>query len=320
MKILLVTPASPNGPTGNDVTASRYARLLKQLGASVAIDNAYADQPCDLMIALHARRSFPSIRRYRARNPNAPLVVVLTGTDLYNDIKTSEEAQESLEAATRLVVLQRLGLRELPARFHGKTSVIYQSAEWNGAQVEIPKSYFRVCVIGNLRSEKDPLRAAAATRFLPDSSRIRIVHAGYALDPEIEAQATRESERNPRYRWLGGLPQWRARRLLAGSHLLALTSRIEGSSNALGEALTSGTPVVASHINGLVGTLGDDYPGYFAAGDTKALAVLLERAESDLKFYRSLKSACARLKPLVAPERELKAWNRLLEEVKKSTG
>jgi putative glycosyltransferase (TIGR04348 family) len=319
MKILLVTPASPNGPTGNDVTASRYARLLKQLGASVTIDNAYADQRCDLVIALHARRSFPSIRRYRDRNPDAPLIVVLTGTDLYNDIKTSQEAQESLEAATRLVVLQRLGLRELPARLHVKTRVIYQSATWNGTQVEIPKSYFRVCVIGNLRPEKDPLRAAAAARFLSNSSRIRIVHAGYALDHEIEAQATRESERNPRYRWLGGLPQWRARRLLAGSHLLALTSRIEGSSNALGEALASGTPVVASHINGLVGTLGDDYPGYFAPGDTGALAVLLDRAESDQKFYRSLKSACARLKPLVAPERELKAWRRLLEEVKSST-
>jgi putative glycosyltransferase (TIGR04348 family) len=320
MRILLVTPASPNGPTGNDVTASRYARLLKQPGSSVTIDNAYANQRCDLMIALHARRSSASIRRYRTRNPDAPLIVVLTGTDLYNDIKTSHEAQESLEAATRLVVLQRLGLRELPARFHGKTRVIYQSAMWNGTRAEIPKRYFRVCVIGNLRPEKDPLRAAAASRFLPDSSRIRIVHAGYAMDREIEAQAIRESERNPRYRWLGGLPQWKARRLLAGSHLLALTSRIEGSSNALGEALTSGTPVVASHINGLVGTLGDDYPGYFAPGDTRALAVLLERAESDPSFYRSLKSACARLKPLVAPERELKAWKRLLEEVKKITG
>jgi putative glycosyltransferase (TIGR04348 family) len=320
MRILLVTPASPNGPTGNDVTASRYARLLKQPGSSVTIDNAYANQRCDLMIALHARRSSASIRRYRTRNPDAPLIVVLTGTDLYNDIKTSSEAQESLEAATRLVVLQRLGLRELPARFHGKTRVIYQSATWNGTRAEIPKRYFRVCVIGNLRPEKDPLRAAAASRFLPDSSRIRIVHAGYAMDREIEAQAIRESERNPRYRWLGGLPQWKARRLLAGSHLLALTSRIEGSSNALGEALTSGTPVVASHINGLVGTLGDDYPGYFAPGDTRALAVLLERAESDPRFYRSLKSACARLKPLVAPERELKAWKRLLEEVKKITG
>jgi putative glycosyltransferase (TIGR04348 family) len=320
MRILLVTPASPNGPTGNDVTASRYARLLKQPGSSVTIDNAYANQRCDLMIALHARRSSASIRRYRTRNPDAPLIVVLTGTDLYNDIKTSSEAQESLEAATRLVVLQRLGLRELPARFHGKTRVIYQSATWNGTRAEIPKRYFRVCVIGNLRPEKDPLRTAAASRFLPDSSRIRIVHAGYAMDREIEAQAIRESERNPRYRWLGGLPQWKARRLLAGSHLLALTSRIEGSSNALGEALTSGTPVVASHINGLVGTLGDDYPGYFAPGDTRALAVLLERAESDPSFYRSLKSACARLKPLVAPERELKAWKRLLEEVKKITG
>jgi putative glycosyltransferase (TIGR04348 family) len=315
MKILLITPASPNGPTGNDVTANRYRRLLIQLGASVTIDNAYDEQSCDLLIALHARRSFHSISRFRDRNPDAPLVVVLTGTDLYNDIKTSREAKESLEAATRLVVLQRLGVREIPAGLRGKTRVIYQSTSWNGTVVDIPKSYFRVSVVGNLRPEKDPLRAAAAVRLLPDSSRIRVVHAGYALDREIEARAVRESEQNPRYRWVGGLPHWKARRLLAGSHLLALTSRIEGSSNALGEALVSGTPVVASRIRGLVGTLGDNYPAYFPPGDTKALAALLQRAETDPRFYQRLKSACARVEHLVAPQRELKAWKRLLAEL-----
>jgi len=315
MRILLVTPPSPNGPTGNDVTASRYARLLRMLGANVTIGHVYAGQPCDLLIALHARRSFQSIRRFRDGNPDAPMVVVLTGTDLYKDIKTSLAAQESLEAATRLVVLQRLGVCELPAEFQNKTRVIYQSTSWNGTVVERPTSYFRVSLIANLRPEKDPLRAAAAARLLPDSSRIRIVHAGYALDADIEAQAINESTENPRYTWLGGLPHWKARRLLAGSHLLALSSRIEGSSNALGEALVSGTPVVASRIAGLVGTLGEDYPGYFPAGDTKALASLLLRAESEPKFYRRLKSACARLKPLVAPERESKAWKRLLAEL-----
>ena len=45
-----------------------------------------------------------------------PLVVALTGTDLYGDIHTSPEAQTSLDLATRLVVLQPMGIRELPER------------------------------------------------------------------------------------------------------------------------------------------------------------------------------------------------------------
>jgi|SRR5215471_635083 len=320
MKIILVTPPSSNGPSGNDVTASRYARFLRLLGAKVRIENSYGGEACDLLIALHARRSFHSIRRFRDRNSGSPLIVVLTGTDLYKDIRTSREAQESIEAATYLVVLQRLGARELPARFQARTRVVYQSAQWNGTRLEPPSSYFRVCEIGNLRPEKDPLRPAAAARLLPDSSRIKIVHAGYSLDREIEKKAIAEARQNRRYRWLGGVPHWKARRLLAGSHLLAITSLIEGSSNALSEALASGTPVVASRIPGLVGTLAENYPGYFKPGDTAELAALLGRAESDPRFYRLLKSACARVAPLVAPKREMQAWKRMLAEVQRNFG
>jgi glycosyltransferase involved in cell wall biosynthesis len=131
----------------------------------------------------------------------------------------------------------------------------------------------------------------------------------------MEERAIRESHQNPRYRWLGGLPHWQARRLLAGSHLFAITSTIEGSSNALSESLVLSTPVIASRIPGLVGTLGEDYPGYFAPGDTGALASLFQRAELDSTFYDELVSRCALAAALVAPERELAAWSSLLDEI-----
>ena len=47
---------------------------------------------------------------------------------------------------------------------------------------------------------------------------------------------------------------------------------MEGSCNAMCEALALGVPVIASRISGLIGTLGEDYPGYFAVEDTQALA------------------------------------------------
>jgi putative glycosyltransferase (TIGR04348 family) len=266
------------------------------------------------MIALHARRSAESIRRFHELHPESPLVVVLTGTDLYRDIRVDSKARESLEVATCLVVLQSMALNELPARLHGKTRVIYQSAPRMNGRVS-NRNGFKVCVIGHLRPEKDPMRTALAVRRLPRSSRITVVHIGRALQEQLGRRAARENRTNPRYRWVGELPNRKARRVLANSHLLSLTSRIEGSSNVLSEAVASSVPVVAARIPGLMGTLGRDYPGYFSVGDTAGLTRLLHRAESDPVFYRKLKSHCKRLYSLISPERERASLKALLREV-----
>jgi putative glycosyltransferase (TIGR04348 family) len=317
LRIQVVTPHLADTPTGNVLTATRYARLLRALGHRVAVAERYAGEPCDVLIALHARRSHPAIQRYAAERPEQPLIVVLTGTDLYRDILVDPNAQRSLELATRLVVLQSQGLAALPERFRAKTRVIYQSAPLLQAQVQRPTAHFRVSVVGHLRPEKDPFRTALAARHLPAASRVRVVHLGRALLPTLGARARREEAVNPRYRWLGGRPHWQTRRLVAGSHLLAITSRMEGSSNVLGEALAQAvpTPVVATRIGGLVGTLGEVYPGYFAVGDTRGLAALLRRAETDADYYAQLAAHCARVAALVSPERERDAWHQLLAEL-----
>jgi putative glycosyltransferase (TIGR04348 family) len=268
-----------------------------------------------VLIALHAFKSFESIRRFHEKHPHRPLIVVLTGTDLYRDLPRRPEVRQSLKWATHLVALQKRALEELPDSVRHKTCVIYQSAEPVKGRASPPKSYFRVCVVGNLRPEKDPFRAALASRQLPASSRIKIVQVGEALGPKMEKKARDEDERNPRYRWLGALPYAKTRRLVASSHLVALTSRMEGSSNVLSEALISSVPVVASQIPGLMGTLGEDYPGYFPLEDTQALARQLQKAEKDPAFYGELKSRCAQLSPLVNPQREQASWEKFLESV-----
>jgi putative glycosyltransferase (TIGR04348 family) len=314
MKIRLITPAGPSDRNGNSVTALRWTRILKRLGHHVSVEETYRGEACDLLIALHARKSAPSIRRFKKDHPGLPLIVVLTGTDLYRDIRTSVAARQSLDLASRLVVLQSMGMEELPHRLRPKTRVIYQSASRvNGPPKS--KGAFKVCVIGHLRPVKDPLRAALAARLLPAASTLRVVHVGRALSQRMEQRARAETLRNPRYRWLGELPHWKTRLLLAGSHLLCLTSIMEGSANVLSEAIASSVPVVASRISGLVGTLGKNYPGYFPVGDTRALALLLSEAERDARFYHALKSRCARLRPLVDPKRERAAWEKLLREI-----
>ncbi|MDE0040455.1 MAG: selenoneine biosynthesis selenosugar synthase SenB, partial [Candidatus Poribacteria bacterium] len=265
-------------------------------------------------LALHARRSHASMVRFRERHPNLPLILALVGTDLYGDIHTDSSAQESLELADCFVVLQPMGISELPERMASKARVIYQSVKPPPGEFKPKKNVFEVCVIGHMRPVKDPFRTALAVLSLPSSSRIQVLHAGADLNGDMGETARRETSLNPRYRWLGNLPHWKSMRLLARSRLLSLTSESEGGANVVSEAIACSVPIVSSRISGSIGLLGEDYPGYLTVGDTQELATLLQRTETDAGFYNRLKSWCERLKPLFEPADERRRWDELLRE------
>jgi len=318
MKISVITPAGPKLRNGNRATAVRWQDFLRQLGHEVLLEESWGGAETNMMIALHARRSHPSIKRYAATYPGRPLVVTLTGTDLYRDIRTDRAAKESLDLATALVVLQEKGSEELDLRHRTKTHVIYQSAD-PVPPIPPAEGSFEVCVIGHLREEKDPFRCALAVQLLPPASRVRVTHTGRPYDEEYTEEARIHASKNPRYCWLGETPWREARHLLARSRLLAQTSLMEGGANVVSEALASGVPVVASEIPGNVGMLGDDYPGYYPAGDEKALASLLYRAETDEEFYETLEARCEARRHLVLPGREKAALGGLVEELVEAT-
>lgn len=315
MNICIVTPAPKGSRKGNRITALRWTRILRSLGHRVWVAQSYEHQPCDVLIALHARRSAESVLRVGQDHPAKPIVLALTGTDLYDDIHHCTEAQEALQLAWRLVVLQPLGIQELPQDLQNKTRVILQSVQRLGLTIPHKADVFEVCVIGHLRPVKDPFRTALAARSLPASSKIRILHIGAALSPEMAQQASAEQAQNPRYRWLGEMPRRRTRQILAQSRLCVLTSKMEGGANVISEALADGVPMLSSRIPGSIGILGEGYPGYFSVGDTEALAALLQKAETDEPFYRSLQEQCTVLAPLVDPQRERQAWAALLSEL-----
>lgn len=315
MRIRIVCPAPRGTLFGNRISALRWAGVLRELGHRVAIETEYDGAACDVLIALHAKRSAAAVLDFDKEQPDRPVIVALTGTDLYRDIHHSRKAERALEIATRLIVLQPLAHQELAPHLREKVRVIYQSVEKTRGAKAPSDSVFQVCVVGHLRHIKDPFRAAMAARELPAASRIEIVHAGAAMDEKMARRARAEEQRNPRYRWLGEIPRAKVRRLIASSHLLVLSSRMEGGANVISEAIVDGTPVLASRISGSVGLLGHDYPGFFPFGDTDALRALLLRAETDRSFYRELESRCRRLAPLFRPSRELAAWRALIKEI-----
>ncbi|MGO8970626.1 MAG: selenoneine biosynthesis selenosugar synthase SenB [Myxococcaceae bacterium] len=312
MKIRLIAPVRRGSLQGNGVTARRWARLLRELGHQVRQEAEYQYGAADVLVALHARKSHASAERFKAMHPDGCLVVALTGTDLYQDLKHSRAARNSLQLADRIVVLQPLALGVLHPHHRRKACVIYQSATRPSGTARARSRHFEICVIGHLRPVKDPFRTALAIRVLPEASRIRVTHLGGALASGMARRAQEEARRNPRYRWLGERPQAEALRRLSRSDLLVLTSRSEGGANVISEAVAAGVPVVSSRIPGSEGLLGPSYPGYFPSGDTKALAELLWKVEQDGPFRRRLVAYGRRLRPLFRPGLERRAWAQLL--------
>jgi len=318
MHIRLITPAPRGSRAGNRATANRWAAILRRLGHRVHVSTDYQGEPADLMVGLHAWRSAEAIARFAATYPDRPLVVVLTGTDAYRFIHSHPEPTlASLEAADHIVGLHALVGNVLPNHLRDKLRVIVQSARPLLHRQPARRS-FRVCFAGHLREEKDPLRPALAVRDLPPDSRIRVDAYGGAHTADWAAAAREEMQRNPRYRWHGEIPHAELRRVYARSHLLVLPSIMEGGANVISEAVMAGLPVIASDIDGSVGLLGDDYPGYYPVRNADALRDLLLRAESEPAFYTELEAACAARRGLFMPEREQAGWQKLLEDIEAS--
>jgi putative glycosyltransferase (TIGR04348 family) len=317
-KIVLVSPAAAAANNGNWHTAHRWAKFLSgHCDITITQNWTSSDAPAGAMVALHARRSAPSIHAWSEQCPGKPLIVVLTGTDLYRDIQSDASAQQSLRLATKLVVLQEAGLSALPRDLRAKTSVIYQSATRlkPGAK---PSQRFKAVMVGHLRDEKDPLTYMKAAKLCA-SSRIDFDHIGDGMDTALALAAQTTAAQCSNYRWLGGLPRAVTRQRIKRARVLVNSSLMEGGAHVILEAVQSGTPVLASRISGNVGMLGADYEGYFEVGDAPGLAALVKRCATEPAFLTYLQSQCALRAELFEPALEKHLVLKLIASVTKES-
>lgn len=313
--VAIITPATAAANNGNWRTASRWQSLLTRQFRTIVHSSWPSEPPeqADLLIALHARRSADSIRRYRAAHPGGPLIVVLTGTDLYADLSVSAEARASLDLADALIVLQEDAIQYVPHEHRKKTHVIYQSAKTLAPATKI-KHRLNCVVAGHLRAEKDPDIIFRLVESLPADSPIHILHLGAPYDEALAARARALSASSPHYHWAGALSHGLTRAAIKRSHLLIHPSVLEGGANVIVEALSAGTPVIASHMSGNIGMLGQGYAGYFPVGDMQTLRTLLERSVREPNFLLRLNTACAARAKLFLPGAERSALVKLIEQ------
>ncbi len=317
-RIVIVTPALADANNGNWQTARRWRQLLAPHYAARIVK----EWPDDLatkdvaMLALHARRSADAIRAWARDRTRAGkgLAVVLTGTDLYQDILSDRRAKQSLEFAQKLVVLQDHGISALPPAVRDKGRVIYQSAPQR-APLEKGNRWLKVVAVGHLRSVKSPQTVMEAARRLVARKDIHITHIGEALAPEWEEAAISTEVDAPNYRWLGAQPHGRARLAIQRAHVLVHPSAMEGGAHVVLEAVRSGTPVLASKVGGNVGMLGEDYEGYSPHGDARRLAAALKRCRDEPAFLARLAAQCEARAALFTPEAERAGLLQLLQEL-----
>lgn len=321
-QVVIVSPALRDANNGNWQTARRWRQHLAG-ECAVRIVTQWPDAAAagdSLMIALHARRSADAIAAWSAAHPQRGLAVVLTGTDLYRDIRSDAAAQRSLAQAQALVVLQECAPRALPAAMRAKARVIFQSTTTRETLPKSPRR-LRAVMVGHLRAEKSPQTLFAAARLLVGQRAIHIDHIGAPLDPALGEAARATMAAAPNYCWLGGLPHEAVRRRIQRAHLLIHASQMEGGAHVVMEAVASGTPVLASRIDGNVGMLGADYAGYFPWDDAAALAALLVRCDESRRWQdgadllEQLAAQCRRRAPLFEPETERAAVRRLVKEL-----
>ena len=320
LRVVIVSPALADANNGNWQTARRWQHLLRPHFARIVRqwpDAEALTSPDDVMLALHARRSADSVQAWHTTHGQRGLGVVLTGTDLYRDIGHDPLAQQSLMLAHSLVVLQELGVKALPPAHHTKARVIFQST---GKRQTLPKTtrHLRLVMVGHLREEKDPLTLMAAARILHPDAGVFIDHIGAPLDAALGQAAEATQAQCPHYRWLGAVPHAQTLQRIQRAHLLVHCSRMEGGAHVLMEAICSGTPVLASRIDGNVGLMGENYAGLFEPGDAQALVDLLlayRSPQTGHSLVAHLQHQCALRAPLFEPQAERAALHRWVQDL-----
>lgn len=150
-----------------------------------------------------------------------------------------------------------------------------------------------ITIVANFREQKDyPTLLRAASKAIAQEPRLRFLSVGQGpLEAAMHAEHGRLGL-DDRFRFLGYQPD--PARILAASDVFTLTSRHEGLSIALLEALALGLPVVVSAVGGMKSVMaGLEGAHLVASGDVDGFASAYVELARDPELRRAMSQSAA---------------------------
>lgn len=315
--VRILTPFGASSGMGNWRTASRYAQMLRSSGINASIYEASKiDDACaesgqrTVAVVLNASRSAEHVHTFVAAG--IPVMIVMTGTDLYGALRPDREgqpaylaAQSAMRAASLLITLQEEAQQEIARRWPDLADRVFVLTQTSPqrkphAPVITPQSKtVRFMIAGHIREEKDPRTAFQAFHLAfpdgwatrADGGRVpvRLIHVGSYQDKTLAHELFLLAGQYPGILVEGSLTHAATMRQMTHVHCLIQPSISEGGALVIAEAVACRLPVIASSIPAHRAQLGADYPGLFQVGDARDLARQLQRFVADADFVEQLR-------------------------------
>jgi glycosyltransferase involved in cell wall biosynthesis len=303
--IKIFSPSQNFEDTGNSVTAKRYFEILRGLGHEVSLATNHeissVNRHISVAFVLHATKCSNIIQRLKELE--VPIVLILTGTDLYNDlsdltIRAGKTCLYSLQAASAIIVLHENAINDLLkiARVpRKKIFVIYQSTEniLKKKKEKKQKINHRILMVSHIRPEKDIETAIRGFNefIIPlkgTSTSWEIDHYGGSTDIQYEKKAKEMLSINKGFNFCGIRTKEEINKLYMKYDLFLHPSAVEGGSLVVREALEAGLPIIASNISCHKSLLGENYNGLYKQGSAKDLALKLKNFFFDEGFKKNM--------------------------------
>ena len=280
--IKIYSPTRDNVVTGNYVTAKRYAYHLQNLGHSVSICTGFEEkvnvEEVRCAFVLHAEKGFHVVKELAAKN--IPVVLVLTGTDLYRDIISTKNSKKehclrSIQLASAIVVLHENAVSDLlkVVSFpRERIFVVLQSVvDFKKRSFFFKKkNHYKILLLSNIREEKGIIIAIAGflefQKNIDARTKFTLDHIGGVLDQGYFKKITNLLEGVKSVSFLGSAEKEKLQTILASYDLLLHSSFIEGGSLVIQEAHNAGLPIIASDISCHTALLGSAYVGLHSVG------------------------------------------------------
>lgn len=340
----ILTPFGAASGMGNWRTASRYAQMLRASGINASIyepkdiaDACVSSGQRAVAVVLNGIRSHEEIKSFRAAG--IPVLLVVTGTDLYGALKPSQQgsdryraAEESLHLSEIIVTLQSEAQREIQSRWPDladRVHCIFQTSparKPHAPQITANSKTVRFLIAAHIREEKDPRTAFLAFHHAfpegwatrPDGGKVpaRLIHVGSHQDRTLAQELINLGSKYPGILVEGALTHAQTMRQMTHVHALLQPSVSEGGALVVPEAIACRCPVIASAIPAHLGQLGPNYPGLFQVGDVEGLARLLTAFVADEGFNQKLRQTLGVLAPkLTSPAHERDELVRLVRRM-----